>query len=97
MAQYRQYVDIINIKPSTIDLSICLVLFVLILDGNSEIGAQVRSNRFYSICLRDLIRSRAVTDQILFFERNFFSSCVHVLSVIFSLKCNEFIKKNIVY
>ena len=30
---------------------------VLILDGNSEIGGQVRSNLCYLICLRHLIRS----------------------------------------
>ena len=33
-------------------------------DGNSVIGAQVRSNLFYLICLRHLIRMRAVTNRI---------------------------------
>ena len=37
-------------------------LMVLILDSNSEIGA--RSNLCYTICLRNLIRSRTVTNQI---------------------------------
>ena len=34
---------------------------VLISDVNSEIGAHLRSNLCYLICLRDLIRSRAVS------------------------------------
>ena len=37
---------------------------VLILDGNSEIYAHVRSNICYSICLRHLTRLRAVINQI---------------------------------
>ena len=41
---------------------------VLILDGNSEIGAQVRSILLYFICLRHLLRSRAVQLQIDFFS-----------------------------
>ena len=36
---------------------------VLILDGNSEIGAHVKSNLCYLICLRRFIRSRAVKDR----------------------------------
>ena len=35
---------------------------VLILDGISEMGAHVRSNLCYFICLRHEIRSRAVTN-----------------------------------
>ena len=35
---------------------------VLNLDGNSEIGAHVRSNVCYLICLRHVIRSKAVTN-----------------------------------
>ena len=35
-----------------------------ILDDNSEIGAYVRSNLCYLICLRHLIRSRAVKNQV---------------------------------
>ena len=37
---------------------------VLILDGNSENGAHVRNNLCYLICLRYLIRSRAVTNLV---------------------------------
>ena len=37
-------------------------LKVIILDGNSEIGALVRSNLFNLICLRHLLRPRAVTN-----------------------------------
>ena len=36
---------------------------VLILDGSSEIGAQMRSNLWYLNCWRHLIRSRIVTNQ----------------------------------
>ena len=39
---------------------------VLILDGNS--GAQVKSNLCYLTCLRRFIRSRAVTNRIIFFS-----------------------------
>ena len=35
---------------------------VLMLDGNSKIGAPVRSNFCYLICLRHLLRSREVTN-----------------------------------
>ena len=35
---------------------------VLILDGYSEIGAQVRSDLGYLICLRHLFKSRTVTN-----------------------------------
>ena len=38
---------------------------VLILDGNSELGAYVRSNICYWICLRNLITSRAFTNRSL--------------------------------
>ena len=37
---------------------------VLILDGNSEIGAHLSSNLCYLICVRHLFRSRAVTNLI---------------------------------
>ena len=37
---------------------------VLILKGNSEMGALVRSNLWYSICLEHLISSRVVTNRI---------------------------------
>ena len=33
-------------------------IVVLVLDGNSEIGAQVRNNLSYLICVRHFIRSR---------------------------------------
>ena len=35
---------------------------VLILDGHSDIGARVRSNLCYLICLGHLVRSRAFTN-----------------------------------
>ena len=41
---------------------------VLILDGNSEKGAYVRSNLCYLICLRHFIRSRVVTNRPIFFH-----------------------------
>ena len=48
-------------------------LMVLILDGNVEIGALVSSNLCYLICLRNLIRSRAVTNQFVFLRKDIFS------------------------
>ena len=66
-----------------LEVGICVVLeknlysMLLILGGNSEIGAQLRSNLCYLICLRHLIRSREVTDLIFFFsEKTYFPSHV---------------------
>ena len=42
---------------------------VLMLDDSSKIGAYVRSTFFYLICIRLLIRSRAVTNRIFFSKR----------------------------
>ena len=42
---------------------------VLLLDGKSEIGAHVIENLCYLICLRILIRSRAVTNQNFYLEK----------------------------
>ena len=42
------------------------IKLLLILDGNSEIGAHVRSNLDYLIFLKHLFRSRAVTNLIFF-------------------------------
>ena len=52
-----------------------------ILDGNSKIVAQVRINLCYLICLRRLIKSRAVTN-ISFLRKELFSviHAQHVLS-----------------
>ena len=59
---------------------------VLIFDGNSEIGAFVRSDLCYMNCLRHLIRSRAVTSRIFFFKMPTFShacsSCSTLPSII---------------
>ena len=56
--------------------------FDIILDGNSKIGAHVRRNLSYLICLRHLIGSRAVTYRIFFLWKYLFSSIrsQHVLS-----------------
>ena len=60
---------------------------VLIIDGISEIGAHVRSNLCYLVCVRidtgyliylsHFFRSRAVTNQIFFFflKKTFFHIC----------------------
>ena len=55
---------------------------VLILDGNSEIGAPVRRNPFYKNFLRHFIRSRAVTNRLIFLRKDLFSfmRAQHVLS-----------------
>ena len=48
------------------EMPICrnVATMVLILDGNSEIGAHVRSNLCYLSCLKHLIRSRIDTNRI---------------------------------
>ena len=59
--------------------SLCAELcdcIVLILVGNSEIGAHVRSHLCYLISLKHLIRSEKVTNLILFFGNNYFYPCV---------------------
>ena len=52
---------------------------VLILDVNSEMGAHVRSNSCYLICLRHLIRLREVTKLFFLSEKTFFPSCLRNL------------------
>ena len=49
-------------------------LMVLNLDGNSELGAHARSNPCYLICLRHLIRLRAVTNRIIVLRKDLFCS-----------------------
>ena len=44
-----------------------------ILNGNPEIGAHVRSNHFYLICLRLVIRSRVVKNRMFFIRKDVFS------------------------
>ena len=53
-------------------------IMVVALDGNSDMGAHVRSNFCnFLTYLRHLIRSRAVTNLIFFSQKiNFFPSCV---------------------
>ena len=41
-----------------------ILIMVLILDGYSLRGAHVRSNIYYSTCIRRLMRLRAVTNRI---------------------------------
>ena len=43
-----------------------VLAMVLKLDGNSEIGAHVRNNVCYYLCLWHLIKSRAVTNRFFF-------------------------------
>ena len=58
------------------------VTMVLILDGNSDIGVHVRSNLCYLTCLRQLNRSRAVTNRILFLLRKTYISFLRVQHVL---------------
>ena len=46
---------------------------VPMLEGNSEISAHIRINLYYLICLRHLIRPRAVTHEIFFLQKDLFS------------------------
>ena len=48
----------------------------LIVDGNSEICAHVRSNLCYLLCLSHLFRSKTVTNMIFFSEKTYFPACV---------------------
>ena len=61
---------------------------VLILDGNSGIGAQVSSNLCYLICLRHLLRSGVFKNRIFVFKRPIFVHPLvkHVLSYSMSKK-----------
>ena len=52
---------------------------VLILDGNSEIGAHVRSNLRYSICFKHFIESWSISNLILFSVKTYFPSYVRNL------------------
>ena len=55
---------------------------VLIEDGNSEIGANVWINLCYLICLRQLIKSRAVTNRIFCLRKESFSfTCAQQVTV----------------
>ena len=49
------------------------------LDHNSEIAAHVRSNWYFSICLRHLIFLIAVTNLIFFSKKTYFPPCVRSL------------------
>ena len=54
---------------------------VLILDGDSEIIAKVRTNLCYLICIRYLIKKRAVTNRIFTLKSLIYRMCAqHVLS-----------------
>ena len=61
----------------------------MILDGNSEINTHIRSNFCYLICLRRLIRSRAVTNLFFFSARPYFPWCVRKMFwVTIKYKCH---------
>ena len=49
-----------------------LLTMVLLIDGNSEISTHFRSNLSYLICLRHLIRSRAVVNRIFLSGETYF-------------------------
>ena len=71
----------IDAPYTTLKMLICVFTFmVLILDGNSETGAYVRSNLCYLSCLSHLIRSRAI-------ENDFFPSKTYFLQA--CAKCSE--------
>ena len=53
---------------------------VLTSDGYLEMGAQGSSNLCYLICLRHLIRSKAVTNLTFYPKRPIFLPAKHVLS-----------------
>ena len=60
-------------------LSLPRLVMVLLLRSNSEIDVHVRCNLCNLICLRRLIRSRAVTNRFILQENIYFSSYVRNL------------------
>ena len=62
-----------------LSINVCSRTMVLISIGISVIGAQVRSNPFYLICLRHLIRSRAVTNRISSPKKTYFLTYVRYM------------------
>ena len=77
-----------NSNPHTIATTM-----VIILDGNSEIGAHVRSNFCYLTPLRHLIRSIAVTNLIFFFILKMTYLPIYVRDVSEEKKVNSFTTK----
>ena len=70
---------------------------VLIQDGNLGIGAHVQCNLCYLICVRHLIRSRAVTNRNFFPNTSIFiHSCAIYSELLFNIK-NMDIEVNILY
>ena len=69
---------------------------VLILDGNLEIGENVRSNLGYSISWRHLIVSRAGTNQIFFLQEDLFflHDCTTCSELTYSTKVHKYHRKN---
>ena len=75
---------------SPLDLFTNLWSMVLILDGNFELAAHVRSNLCYLICLRHLIRSKAVKNRIVFLRKKLHAyECTEVPSNISTMLCNN--------
>ena len=68
---------------------------VVILDCISEKGAQERSNLYYLICLRHLIRSRAVTNWLFFSPKR--PICLHAWATYSILPSNINLKVPWVY
>ena len=64
-----------------------LITMVIILDGASEIVAHVRSNLFYLICYRHLMRSKSVTYQIFFLPK--IPIFLHVCAIFSELPSNN--------
>ena len=73
----------LSLSLSSLPLSITPMVLIL---GNSEIGAHVKSSLCYLICLRHLIRSRAITSQIFFSKKTNFLSYVRIIFTV-TIKC----------
>ena len=76
------------VPSSVAQISFMTTPRVLISVGNSEVGAHMKSNLCYLICLRYLIRSRAVLNRLIFSPKIpiFLHACVWCSELLSSIR-----------
>ena len=91
------YIQTCIFTQNSSSITKCVVLglghVVLLLDGNSENGAHVRSNLSCLTCLRHLIRSRALSNQIFSSEKTLLLHACATCSELPSNKCTMHYRK----